>query len=180
MTKARRKRVVGSNPSWCYLCGLPIPVGIASSRHPLYGTVDHVIPVSRNGTDALHNRLPAHRLCNEQKGNHMIHPEEFAIELRARVLPLLESVGCSVTARMQRAAVRRVPEAWPDWAPICRRGARPRGHRAVGGRRRKRHWREPSLAKPGGARRHRRRQRITQETATSQTRVPRAYWPIGK
>src|SRR5258708_6773521 len=121
MRKKSRKRVVGSNPAWCYLCGLPIPDDIASSRHPLFGTVDHVIPRSRNGADALNNRLPAHRLCNQQKGDHMVHREEFALELCGRVLPLLESVGCKVTQRMQRAAIRRVLGAWPVWAPVSRR-----------------------------------------------------------
>lgn len=119
--KKFRKRVVGSNPAWCYLCGLPIPEEIASPRHPLFGTADHVIPLSRNGTDALHNRLPAHRLCNEQKGNRMIHPEEFALELRESVRPLLESLGRTITQRVQRAAIRRVLRAWPTWAPTFRK-----------------------------------------------------------
>lgn len=123
MRKKPRKRVVGLNPAWCYLCGLPIPDEIASPRHPLFGTVDHIIPLSRNGANTLRNLAPAHRLCNEQKGNHMIHPEEFAIELRGRVLPLLESLGCSVSQRVQRAAVRRALQAWPVWAPVCRREA---------------------------------------------------------
>jgi hypothetical protein len=128
MRKKSRKRMVGSNPAWCYLCGLPIPDDIASPRHPLFGTVDHIIPLSRNGPDAVRNRAPAHRLCNAQKGNHMIHPEEFATELRARVLPLFASLGREVSQRAQRAAIRRSLQAWPAWAPICRREA---GHVAI-------------------------------------------------
>ena len=115
--------MAGSNPAWCYLCGLPIPGEIVSHRHPLFGTVDHVIPLSRNGTDALYNRAPAHRLCNERKGNGMVHPEEFALELRGRVLALLESLGCKVTERVRRAAIRRVLQGWPTWIPTCRREA---------------------------------------------------------
>ena len=123
LRKKSRKRLVGSNPAWCYLCGLPIPDEIASPRHPLFGTVDHIIPRSRNGTDALYNRAPAHRLCNARKGNSMIHPEEFALELRRIVLPLLESLGRKVTERVMRAAIRRVLQTWPAWAPTCRREA---------------------------------------------------------
>jgi hypothetical protein len=52
-----------------------------------------------------------------------VHPEEFALELCGRVLPLLEEVGCKVTERMQRAAIRRVLGAWPVWPPVCRREA---------------------------------------------------------
>jgi 5-methylcytosine-specific restriction endonuclease McrA len=75
-----RRRVVSDNPYWCYLCGLPIPAEIVSPSHPLFETVDHVIPVSRNDRDMVRNRAPAHRVCNLAKGNGMIDPEVFAAE----------------------------------------------------------------------------------------------------
>ena len=121
MRKKSQKRVVGSNPAWCYLCGFPIPEEIVSPRHPLFGTVDHVVPRSRDGSDAAYNRAPAHRLCNQRKGNGMVDPQEFAIELRGRVLPLLKSMGWRVTRRVRREALQRVLREWPAWAPRLRR-----------------------------------------------------------
>lgn len=32
-------------------------------------SLDHIVPRSRGGSDYLHNMQPAHRKCNEQKGN---------------------------------------------------------------------------------------------------------------
>lgn len=53
----------------CALCGLPIPDWLVSSSHPLFGTVDHIIPVSVKGQNVPSNRQPAHRVCNQTKGN---------------------------------------------------------------------------------------------------------------
>ena len=106
-----------ASPSWCYLCGLPIPDDIVSNSHPLFGTVDHIIPRSRNGRDSAANRAPAHRLCNEAKGDRTINPEEFSAEVRPRIATLLKSIGRRVTQRRVRDAARRVVRSWPAWAP---------------------------------------------------------------
>ena len=45
-----------------------------SSRHPLFGTIDHIIPKSAGGTDALANRAPVHRCCNGIKASQEITP----------------------------------------------------------------------------------------------------------
>ncbi|QDF17443.1 HNH endonuclease [Gordonia phage Coeur] len=42
----------------CHLCGRPGAT-----------TADHVIPRSRHGPDALDNLRPAHRLCNQRRGD---------------------------------------------------------------------------------------------------------------
>ena len=120
MKKNRQKRAVRADPAWYYLCGLPIPDDIVSPAHPLFGTVDHTIPRSRSGPDTLHNRGPAHRLCNQEKGNRMINPEAFAAELRQKIVPLLESRGRKVNRRVRAAATRRVIMEWPSWAPTHR------------------------------------------------------------
>ena len=114
--KNARQRAVRADPSRCYLCGLSIPDEIVSPSHPLFGTVDHTIPSSRNGPDALYNRAPAHGLCNIEKGDRMINPEEFAAELRRRIVPLLEALGRRVKRRDQAAAIRRVVHECPTWA----------------------------------------------------------------
>jgi HNH endonuclease len=105
------------SPSRCYLCGLPIPNEIVSPSHPLFGTIDHIIPRSRNGPEATFNRVPAHRLCNSRKGDQVIDPEQFAIERHQEIVPLLESFGRKVRSKGKRSAIQRVLEGWPAWAP---------------------------------------------------------------
>ena len=46
----------------CALCGKPI-----DRERDL--TMDHIVPHSCGGSDDLHNMQPAHRKCNELKGN---------------------------------------------------------------------------------------------------------------
>jgi hypothetical protein len=52
----------------CHICSWPIPEAIAH-YHPLFGTLDHVIPLSKGGTSLPDNILPAHRFCNAYKGD---------------------------------------------------------------------------------------------------------------
>lgn len=52
----------------CHLCGYPIPDWIVSPTHPLFGTIDHVIPRSLGGKNYAANRAPAHRFCNSRRG----------------------------------------------------------------------------------------------------------------
>jgi hypothetical protein len=49
----------------CWLCGYPIPRDIVNMSHPLFGTIDHIIPKSKGGTDCRDNRAPSHFLCNQ-------------------------------------------------------------------------------------------------------------------
>jgi 5-methylcytosine-specific restriction endonuclease McrA len=118
----QRRRAIVRDPSHCYLCGLFIPTKIVSSVHPLFGTVDHVVARSRNGADAFYNRYPAHRVCNRSKGDRLINPEEFALEIHRRVVPLLERLGYTVTPAARRRAIGQVVHWWPSWAPILRHG----------------------------------------------------------
>jgi|SRR4051794_2697063 hypothetical protein len=119
--KVKGGLALGSNPSWCYLCGFVIPTEIASSTHPLFGTVDHVIPLSRNGPNAPYNRLPAHRFCNMMKGRSMVNPEEFAVQLHVHIVPLLQRLGYAIAGKTQTKAMKRALGAWPSWAPKYRR-----------------------------------------------------------
>jgi len=109
------------NPSLCYLCGLPIPPEVVSSLHPLFGTVDHIIARKRRGSDAIYNRAPAHRICNIRKGHVIVHPEEFATELQAIVVPLLERLGHKISSKARKRGIRRVLSGWPEWAPRSKR-----------------------------------------------------------
>jgi 5-methylcytosine-specific restriction endonuclease McrA len=54
----------------CYLCGRSIPYD-TRTIHPLALTIDHVMPISAGGTDSEDNLRPAHRVCNEDKGDRL-------------------------------------------------------------------------------------------------------------
>lgn len=53
----------------CALCGKPIDYSLPAG-HPMSFEVDEIVPVSRGG-DPLDfaNTQPAHRICNQRKGN---------------------------------------------------------------------------------------------------------------
>lgn len=70
----------------CHLCGLPIDTNIVSSRHPLVGTIDHLIPRAHGGRDTADNRAPAHRCCN-----HVRNTDSITLELKGRCLQLAVS-----------------------------------------------------------------------------------------
>lgn len=52
----------------CHICKKPIDLELArTSRMGL--TVDHVIPLSKGGTDEIDNLRPAHWICNNRKSD---------------------------------------------------------------------------------------------------------------
>jgi len=60
----------------CYLCSYQIdlqaPRQVGQSGWEMSFHPDHVIPLSRGGTDTLDNMKPAHAICNQRKGNKLI------------------------------------------------------------------------------------------------------------
>jgi 5-methylcytosine-specific restriction endonuclease McrA len=52
----------------CSLCGEPLDFTLARA-HFNAATLDHVIPLSRGGTNDIDNLRAAHRSCNEQRGS---------------------------------------------------------------------------------------------------------------
>lgn len=55
----------------CALCGQPIDYSLPSG-HPLSYELDEIVPVSRGGSPVdIDNVQPAHRICNQRKGNKM-------------------------------------------------------------------------------------------------------------
>lgn len=55
----------------CAICGAPIDYSLPA-RHPLSFEVDEIVPVSLGGSELEWSNLqPAHRICNERKGNRM-------------------------------------------------------------------------------------------------------------
>lgn len=64
-----RWRVFEEHGYVCSLCAEPIDVSIMDELHPMYATLDHVVPLSEGGRHAADNLRPAHRVCNSLKGD---------------------------------------------------------------------------------------------------------------
>jgi 5-methylcytosine-specific restriction endonuclease McrA len=80
-SKTRRRRfraLIRRDGAACAYCGRPAGTGEPFSRL----SVDHVIPVSRGGTDALTNLVLACRACNCAKGARLW---EVGVSARAAV-----------------------------------------------------------------------------------------------
>lgn len=68
----------------CAICGQPIdyslewwvdPTDGRRKRHPLSFEVDEVVPVSRGGDPLSRSNVqPAHRICNQRRGNKPMQP----------------------------------------------------------------------------------------------------------
>ena len=65
---ALRRRVAAKGLP-CHLCGKPIDYSLPAG-HPMAYELDEIVPVSKGG-DPLDpdNTGPAHRICNQRKGN---------------------------------------------------------------------------------------------------------------
>lgn len=79
-----RKRVAAMGLP-CHICGQPIrydlttyvdPVDGKTKRHPLSFELDEIVPVSKGGNPLdINNVAPAHRICNERRGNKMLRKQ---------------------------------------------------------------------------------------------------------
>lgn len=57
---------------YCSLCGELIEKD--DPKGPV--TADHIIPLSKGGSNRVENKQPAHRKCNEKKGDN-VESEDF-------------------------------------------------------------------------------------------------------
>ena len=74
------KKIVLATQSVCGLCGKPVDKSI-KYPDPMSPTVDHIIPVSRNGDPiSLDNLQLAHRYCNRQKGDRLPEKEPRRVD----------------------------------------------------------------------------------------------------
>lgn len=68
--EANRKIIIATQ-SICGICGKPVDKSL-KYPHPMSATVDHIIPLSRNGDpSALENLQLAHRCCNRAKSDRL-------------------------------------------------------------------------------------------------------------
>lgn len=113
----KSKSVIGKT-KWCSICGLKIPNRVVSSDHPLYGTIDHVLPLSKGGTDTFANRAPAHRVCNSRKGNSVMVPLDHVRMLQSKVAVHLNRLGIPTGPPELRQARLRVNVPPPRSTPL--------------------------------------------------------------
>ena len=65
--KAPRFKIADRDDWLCGLCGDQIP-RVVQHGHPLYLTIDHIIPLSKGGEHSPSNVQAAHATCNYSKG----------------------------------------------------------------------------------------------------------------
>lgn len=63
-----RERLLKLRGNRCHICGRLIDLKL-SGMHPMGFTIDHLLPVSRGGTNEISNLHVAHRRCNTARGN---------------------------------------------------------------------------------------------------------------
>jgi hypothetical protein len=62
-------RVVGERDDWvCHLCGGEVLKKAGTAYEPFGATVDHLIPIAKDGTHTWGNVALAHRRCNVVRG----------------------------------------------------------------------------------------------------------------
>jgi 5-methylcytosine-specific restriction endonuclease McrA len=71
----RRRDRLRRQANTCWLCGKPIDAEL-QAPHPMSFSADHVRPLSKGG-DLLGELRPAHRSCNQRRGNRDA-PEQHA------------------------------------------------------------------------------------------------------
>lgn len=66
--KAPRFKIADRDGWRCGLCGEAIP-RVVMHGHPLYLTIDHIVPLSKGGEHSPSNVQAAHAVCNYSKGD---------------------------------------------------------------------------------------------------------------
>ncbi|WP_433651043.1 HNH endonuclease [Micromonospora zamorensis] len=64
----RHRAIIAKGRPPCALCGEEIDYALPYLDPGEY-VVDHIVPLSKGGTDKLENKQPAHRRCNRAKGD---------------------------------------------------------------------------------------------------------------
>lgn len=93
---ALRKRVAAQGRP-CAICGQPIDYSLTTwidpkdgkeKRHPWSYELDEIVPVSKGGSPFdINNVQPAHRLCNQKKGDKVLRRVVEAPESEEEELP---------------------------------------------------------------------------------------------
>ena len=119
--RRRRFKSMSGNPKWCWICGLRIPDNTVNPTDDLYGTIDHVIPLSNGGKEHLDNRRPAHQRCNMVKGNRISMLPGEIMHLQTVIARKLNDRGVPTGPMQVQDASRRINLVPPGSARL--RGA---------------------------------------------------------
>lgn len=72
------RRQVAAEGLPCHLCGLPIDYSLPAGD-PMSYELDEIVPVSKGGDPfSRENVAPAHRICNQKRGNRNLAPSGVA------------------------------------------------------------------------------------------------------
>lgn len=69
----RDRRAIARSQPACHICGQPIDYTLPH-LDPMAYVVDHLVPLSRGGSDDLSNKAAAHRSCNDKKRARLVAP----------------------------------------------------------------------------------------------------------
>lgn len=82
------RRVILATQTICGICGKPVDKSL-KYPDPMSPTVDHIIPLNKNGDPiSLNNLQLAHRYCNRLKSDKILQPPEAKDENRKLPLTL--------------------------------------------------------------------------------------------
>ena len=73
-TRDRHRETIRRTGAGCHICGEPIDYSIRDRLDPMAFVVDHVVPLSKGGSDTLDNKAAAHRRCNAAKASRLVAP----------------------------------------------------------------------------------------------------------
>lgn len=68
MIESQKSKLYARQKGLCWICCRPMRLD-SSNDDPWLATVDHINPVSRNGVNKPRNKLLAHKICNQIRGN---------------------------------------------------------------------------------------------------------------
>ena len=70
-----REELFNKQDGKCYICGRKMTLDLNSHDWKLHATVDHVIPLSKGGSNSLSNCALSCGLCNQLKADSLLTPE---------------------------------------------------------------------------------------------------------
>lgn len=83
----RNKKKILSTQKICGICGKPVDLKL-KYPHPMSATIDHIIPVAKNGHPSDINNLQlTHMTCNRQKSDKIFKVKEEIKVVGNRNLP---------------------------------------------------------------------------------------------
>ena len=72
-TRRRYRTALRRSGAGCHICGAPIDYTLPH-LDPMSFVADHVVPLSKGGSDTLDNVRAAHRSCNAAKAARLVPP----------------------------------------------------------------------------------------------------------